>query len=334
VTRLLGIELRRFLQRRLTRFACVGLLIAVIAVGIGAYVTTGNDLAAAQRTAQRHHDEFVQSQVEGRRQCLTQVPADQTPDQFCGPADAELPPVRSFYVDPRFSFHDHVRDLVRTGVVVGALVALLLCASFIGAEWQAGTLSALLTWEPRRARVAVAKVTAATAASVAVAATWMALLVAAAALVAATHGTMHTVLQVDPSMARDVHFTRAVCAMAARGLAAVAVIGVAGAALALLLRHTVAALGVAVGYLIVGEGLIGQLHSGDLRHHLLQSRLNALVNGTYSWPIPIRGPGGGIEYSPEHLAVVHASRAAPQLVAVALVLLAVATIVFSRRDVS
>jgi hypothetical protein len=96
----------------------------------------------------------------------------------------------------------------------------------------------------------------------------------------------------------------------------------------------VAALGVAIGYLIVGEGIIGSLRHGDVRHHLLQSRLDALLNGSYTWPIPLRTPDGGEGFDPGHFAVVHALPATLELVAFVAVLLAIATLALARRDVT
>jgi ABC-2 type transport system permease protein len=328
MSRLLSVELRRFFARRITRWSCVALLLGVIAVGIGTFASTSNDLAGAHRAAQRHFQEFKDSQAAALQDCAAHVAPDQV-DQQCG--DGSLPSAESFYADPRFSFHDHVRDLIGTGAVIGSLVGLLLCASLIGAEWQAGTFAALLTWEPRRPRVAAAKVAAAVAGSLAIAVVATGLLLGVEALVAATHGTFHTVLQDPP---RQPQFASRTWAMAGRGACVVAIVSAIGAGLALLLRHTVAALGVAIGYLIVGEGIIGSLRHGDVRHHLLQSRLDALLNGTYTWPIPIRSPDGGEGFSPDHFAVVHALPAAVALVVFVAVLLAVATVALQRRDVT
>jgi len=328
MSRLLSVELRRFFARRITRWTGVALLVGVIAVGIGTFASSSNDLAAAHRSAQRTAEQFQQQQQAAIQDCKAHVPPDQA-DQ-CG-AGEPGPTASSFYRDPRFSFHDHVEDLLGTGTVIGSLVGLLLAASLIGAEWQAGTFAALLTWEPRRPRVAAAKVAAVVIGSVAIAAVATAALVGVEAIVAATHGTFRTVLQ---DFHPKPHFALRTWAMAGRGALVVALVTALGAALALLLRHTVAAVGVAIGYLIVGEGIIGSLRHGDVRHHLLQSRLDALLNGTYTWPIPIRTADGGEGFSPEHIAVVHAFAAGLEVVAVAAVLLLIATAVLQRRDVT
>jgi ABC-2 type transport system permease protein len=329
VTQLLGIELRRLFARRLTRLTALALFLGIVAAGIGMAVNSDRDLAGAQRRAVAEQSTFIHAQAEGRQQCLTSVPADQAAEQ-CPPV-GEPPPVASFLRDPRMSFQDHVRDLIRSGAVIGALVGLLLSASFIGAEWQAGTFASWLTWEPRRLRVGASKVGAAVVGSVAVALVGTGLLIGVAALVAGTRGTFDSVLQGAPPQP---HFAEQTWTMGGRAVAIVALLAAIGAGLALLLRHTVAALGVAIGYLIVGEGVIGQLNHGDVRHHLLQSRLNALLDGRYSWLRPSRAPDGSIGFSADHEAVVHASAASIELIVVVAVLLGVAGVALRRRDIT
>lgn len=61
---------------------------------------------------------------------------------------------------------EHVRLVALPDVVSGTwfilfIAALSAAGSFIGAEWRYGTLAALLTWEPRRGRVLLAKAAAA-----------------------------------------------------------------------------------------------------------------------------------------------------------------------------
>jgi ABC-type transport system involved in multi-copper enzyme maturation permease subunit len=75
--------------------------------------------------------------------------------------------------------------LFTLGVVVGA--------SFVGAEWNSGSMGTLLTWEPRRSRVLLAQLAACIVTVMAVA---LAVLVLIALLLlpsAAAHGTVHGV---------------------------------------------------------------------------------------------------------------------------------------------
>ena len=329
MSRLVSVELRRFAARRLTRWSCVVLLLGIVAIGIGTFVSSSNDVAAAHRQAARAAERFTEQQKLARQQCVASVPADQV-DQNCG-TDEPAPPPEAFFSDPRYSFHDNVHDLIGLGCVIGSLVGLILAASLIGAEWQAGTFASLLTWEPRRLRVAMAKVTAVVVGSLAIATVATALLLGVESLVAAAHGTFAT-LHVDAPP--QPHFAEQTWAMAGRAALVVMLVTGLGAALALLMRHTVAALGVAIGYLIVGEGIIGSLRHHDVRHHLLQSRLDALLNGHYEWFLPIREPDGSIGFSPNHMAVVHALQAGLEALVVLAVLLAIALVILQRRDVT
>lgn len=329
MNRLLSVEFRRFFARRLTRWACIALLLGVAAVGIGTFASSSNDVAGAHARAARAAERFTQSQHQARQQCIASVPPDQV-DQSCG-TDEPAPPPNAFFSDPRFSFHDHVRDLISTGCVIGSLLGLILAASLIGAEWQAGTFASLLTWEPRRLRVAAAKVTAVVGSSLAIATVATALLLGVESIVASTHGTFSTLTQGAPPQP---HFAEQTWAMAGRAALVVILVAGMGAALALLLRHTVAALGVAIGYLIVGEGIIGSLRHGDVRHHLLQSRLDALLNGRYEWFLPTRAPDGSLGFDPQHTAVVHALSAGVEAFIVLAVMFAVALTILQRRDVT
>jgi len=329
VSRLLSVEFRRFAARRLTRWSCVALLLGIVAIGIGTFASSSNDVAAAHRHAARTAERFTEQQKLARQQCAAHLPPDQV-DQSCGPEEPPPPP-EAFFSDPRYSFHDNVRDLVGLGCVIGSLLGLILAASLIGAEWQAGTFASLLTWEPRRLRVAAAKVAAVVVGSLAIATVATTLLLGAESIVAAAHGTFATVHTDGPPQP---HFAEQVWAMAGRAALVVMIVTGLGAALALLMRHTVAALGVAIGYLIVGEGIIGGLRHGDVRHHLLQSRLDALLHGRYEWFLPTRAPDGSIGFSPDHMAVVHAFEAGIEAVVVLAVLMAIALTILQRRDVT
>ena len=330
MTRLLRIEVRRFFARRLTRWLVIAMFAGAVITGVVIAVNSNRDLAGARQAAERQRAGFVQSQTLARQDCLAHAPPGQA-DQLCPPADGQVPPASSFVRDPRYSFADHVQDLVRGGISTGGLVAILLAASFIGAEWQAGTFATLLMWEPRRVRVATAKVVAAVVSSTAIAVAAGAWVVGIAALAASTRGTMHSVLtDVRPRP----HLAEQTIAMAGRGMLIVALLAAISGALALLLRHTVAALAVFIGYLVVGEGILGSLRHGDLRHHLLQSRLSALQEGTYRWFVPVKGPDGGIAFGTEHVRVVHALPAGIELTAVALLVVLVAVLALQRRDVT
>jgi ABC-2 type transport system permease protein len=71
--------------------------------------------------------------------------------------------------------------LFTLGVVVGA--------SFVGAEWNSGSMSALLTWEPRRVRVFVAKLAACVVGTMLISLVVLAVMALLLLPSAAAHGT-------------------------------------------------------------------------------------------------------------------------------------------------
>jgi ABC-2 type transport system permease protein len=125
--------------------------------------------------------------------------------------------------------------LVIAGWVMGA--------SLIGAEWQSGTMTTLLTWEPRRLRVLIAKTIAAALGVLAMVFALELVFSGLLMLVASTRGTMSgatsSLLGLDARIA---------------GLAAFG--AVLGLGLAGVTRNTAAALGISFVYLAIVEALL------------------------------------------------------------------------------
>ncbi len=132
--------------------------------------------------------------------------------------------------------------LVIAGTVLGA--------SFIGAEWHAGTLTTLLTWEPRRLRVFAAKLVAATVVIFLLAMFLQAVLGLVLAFVAALRGITE---------GTDAAWLRSVAGVALRSATLAAVAGAMGYAIAAVGRNTAAAIGVAFVYVAVAERLVAGL---------------------------------------------------------------------------
>lgn len=151
--------------------------------------------------------------------------------------------------------------LVIGGWVVGA--------SYVGADWQAGTVTTLLTWEPRRARVLVAKTLACAIGVFVVAAAIEAILATTLTFVAAARGT---------TAGTDAGFVRSVVALGLRVSAVSAFGGVLGLALAMIARNTGAAIGIGFAYLAVVESLVRALRPG-WQPWLIGDNANVLVLG-------------------------------------------------------
>lgn len=142
--------------------------------------------------------------------------------------------------------------LLVTGVylVFGAILG---AASVAGGEWKFGTMTTLLTWEPRRLRAVAARFTAVGLCAAMIAVVLQALVVVAALPSAFTRGSTEGA---DGAWVVDL------IGGASRGIAAVALAAVAGAAVAFIGRSTTAAIGSAFLYLAVIENLIRGLRPG------------------------------------------------------------------------
>lgn len=316
--RLAYVELRRLAARRLMRLVAVLGVIVVLGVVATIAVQSSRDTSAAMATAQRMAQEQAPYQQQAVQQCeASPQPAGQPScEEMVGPP----PTAQNFFQDPRFHFAEHARDLVTGATFILILLGLSLGASFLGAEWQAGTLSSLLTWEPRRLRVLAAKLAAATVGATVLSAMYLALLLGGAAAAAGTRGTLE---------GSTTAFVGHLLAMAGRGLGLVALFTLAGAALAALTRHTAAALGIVGGYLVAGE-LVGALVSSRWHNHALGSQILAFLQGRLRYYVDTRTFDGGFSQTEHYL---HAPGAALVIGLVVAGLVAVAAVFLTRRDV-
>jgi ABC-type transport system involved in multi-copper enzyme maturation permease subunit len=127
------------------------------------------------------------------------------------------------------------------------IAAWLLGASFIGADWHAGTVTTLLTWEPRRLRVMVAKLTGCLIVVIVLVIAVQILLGAGLALAAAARGTTEGV---------DGAWMRHTLGIALRVAALCGIGSAIGFSIASVARNTAAALGVGFGYTVIVENLV------------------------------------------------------------------------------
>jgi ABC-type transport system involved in multi-copper enzyme maturation permease subunit len=142
---LFEVEVHRFTARPAMRIGCVIVALLIIAGGSLAFAFSSRDVEGATRK------ERARAAAE-HQACLAEAPGDV---MRCGEFDAD-----AIHADPRV--HLSAIPEVFTNVAGNLIVlALVFGASFIGAEWHHRTMTATLTWESRRARVALAKIAAA-----------------------------------------------------------------------------------------------------------------------------------------------------------------------------
>jgi ABC-type transport system involved in multi-copper enzyme maturation permease subunit len=242
VISLLRVELRRATSRRLVRFGVAATLVAIVVAGtivaVNSHKPTSAELARANEVFQAN----MQQCLSGHYIREKDLPPNTTFPEFC-----------SKNVRPEFFVPNHEFELFGLpGILAGVspllvLGALLIGASLVGAEWHAGTMTTLLTWEPRRIRVLIAKALAAALVVVVLAIALQVVLSLVLGLVAATRGS---------TAQTGGDWQRRVAGTILRVGGASTVASLIGLSIAMLGRNTAAALGVGFAYLGVLEGLI------------------------------------------------------------------------------
>jgi hypothetical protein len=267
VIRLAGVELRRFVWRRLTQVLVVLLLVAIAITGVIVAVNSRAPSAADLARAETWRNENVDACLDRPHRYGADPEPGETQEAACERAAGS---VSTYVVDRRFELSS-LRDVfLGTSVVVAAL-GLVLGASFIGAEWHWGTIATLLTWEPRRVRVLLVKVAVCAAATFVLFLAVQAVLGLVLGLVAATRGTTEGT--------GTAAWYRSVGGVAVRSAALGAFAAAVGLAIATVGRNTAAALGVGFVWFGVVEGIVRGLRPGWQRW-LVGDNATTFLTGT------------------------------------------------------
>ncbi len=164
---LLRAELHRFRSRRflqvLLGLCVLGWIVATIIALTQFGVPTDDDRADARAQINR----IVADNEIFRQQCLDdpeeftggQVPEGATPEEICGPqltaADFR---VEDFISKAPFDFANSGTEGALVFAAAAAVVAFIIGATWIGAEWSSRSLVALLFWVPQRMKVMATKI--------------------------------------------------------------------------------------------------------------------------------------------------------------------------------
>lgn len=239
---LLSVEVRRYLSRRLV-WVMVGLSVAGMVVAGTITFVRSHPLSPAAERALFQEAEARQQQAldECERAQFEDIPAGETQQQFC-----ERIIGAPQYEDPGFHLTNLEDVYLGTNVLLIAMFVVH-AASFIGAEWHAGTITTLLTWEPRRARVFAAK------AGVACLMTFVGLLVLQVVLGVIL---LPSAIFRGTTLGADRAWMWSVLGLLVRAGAVAALASAMVASLAFLGRNTAAAMGIAFGYIAVVEPIL------------------------------------------------------------------------------
>jgi ABC-type transport system involved in multi-copper enzyme maturation permease subunit len=200
-------------------------------------------------------------------------------------------------------------DVLMGTSLVLVSVAWVLGASAIGADWHAGHVTTILTWEPRRGRVMLAKIVASLTSVFVVSLTIQALLGAALAVAAAGAGS---------TTGADAAWLAESAGVALRVALLSTIFAGFGFGLASAGRNTAVALGVGFGYLVIVENLVRGLRPQWTPWLLTDNAGLFIVDSPIDFPILGRSTVGAGLY----------------LAAVGAVLLLAASGLFRTRDVN
>lgn len=281
---LVGVELRRLWWRRLTKVVVIGVIAFIGLASYGVYQQTSPETIAQQvdsynsmvaemkqqqasMTAEERAAQIAGCRSEQEAQRKIQPDADLRCDSFGAPSPQDFG-LESIARD------ELVRGLAQASVYVLGFLAFLLGASFVAAEFSTGSIGNWLTFAPRRLRVAASKLSAATLAGAAIG-----LLGVGLALLAVTAVT--TINRPDASIKLPEAApttTEPLSLSLVRIVVVVALGGLGGAAIGLLVRSTAAVVGLVLGYALVVEGFVANgIGDGRLRPWFISLNIDAFV---------------------------------------------------------
>lgn len=322
---LLRAELLRIRSRRLSWVALGVVLLIVLATQIAVYTSVRPLTAAEAAQAQTSYQEALQDYEKNKEQY--EADAQECIDQGNPREACEYKPTLENYAQRSVVDFREVATLsVTVAVLMSALALLILSASLVGADFSTGALANWLSFLPERTKVFVTKLLAVT------------LVGALATAVIAAIALALTVLMTRIAGADVVGFGDA-ASMASRGILLGIVAVLIGFGIAVLTRHTIAAVGAVLGYLFLSfiyNILVGAVPSIQGLQRVLPENhaLSLLNNGhTYETYVNRETPGGTYEQMMVEHKITFAQSGLYWLVVLG-VLVGLALIVFRRRDVN
>jgi ABC-2 type transport system permease protein len=327
--RLSGVELRRLFARRLTLIGIAGVLLITAFVLVATWNTARPESEEQRRQAQAQYEiaakDWELHGAEYTKRCMEDyatLPDPKDPvEVYC---QTSGPSVEQF-LKPKSVFAEVMPEQLLGASYLLVFAAFLIGASFVGAEFSSGSIGNWLTFEPRRMRVYGSKLLAAAIGMVPVAAVVYAILLA---------GTFLIIDQLGITAGTTGKVWGDLTAQAGRGVLVVAVGAALGGVVGLLLRHTAAAIGVAMGYIVLVEGVFGGVLT-KVQPWLVKLNFDAWIQHDATYYVdncaPTSDGGYGCSTIAKTLTFEHG---AWYLAIVTVVLVALGAFVFARRDIS
>jgi hypothetical protein len=251
---LLRSEIHRFRSRRFIQVVLVVAVVGWIVATIIALTQYGNPGDAEIARAEQQISADLEMQQQFREECLAntgQAPEGVSEDELCGQVQTREDIQLDWYLDKApFDFGSTGTNGALAFAALAAVVAALVGATWIGAEWSTRNLVALLFWVPRRMRVMAAKlvvlVGAAAVIGVVAQAGWLAM-----------SGILRAAVGSDKPLPDG--FWGDLLQTEGRGVLLTVIAALLAFGLTNLVRNTGAALGIAFVYIVIVENLIRAL---------------------------------------------------------------------------
>jgi ABC-2 type transport system permease protein len=329
VIRLTGVELRRLVARRLVVLGVVAVLGVTVLMLAAAWWNSrplsAEDQQQAKVQFEMAHADWVKNHEKYDKECRDSYASQPDPkppvEEMCNYTE----PTLDQWGKPQTVFTEVMPELLQGSSYLLAFAAFVIGASFVGAEFSSGSIGNWLTFEPRRMRVYASKLAAVAIGMVPVAVVSLAMLLGGTYLIVSELGsTAGTTGKVWGNLLET----------SGRALVVVAVAGALGGVLALLLRHTAAAIGVIMGYLVLVEAVFGSILA-QVQPWLVRLNFDAwLKHGTTYYVQSCKSTPEGYyncESIEKSLSFEHG---AWYLGIGAVLLVALGAVVFNRRDVT
>lgn len=328
--RLLRAELNRAAHRRLTLWLLIGLVALAALFTVTTYDATrpptATDIARAEQAWEQAQQQWEKTGEEQIAECRASEEAARSagaPDVDFGCDD--LAPKREYYIRTIPNLGEQL------GMISGGLhsqvglVALVLGAGLVGAEFSSGAMGTWLTFEPRRSRVFASKVAAAGIGSLVLGIVGLGLTSLATAIVVAVNRAPGGLGELTVGLLAGQY---------ARSLVIITLMGIVGAAISFVVRHTAATVGLAFAYLMILETMVPGLLPAASRW-LLTNNGSALVLGRAYYATQSCAPDAtGILTCATIQHTITWAQATPYLLGLTALLLAGSWYWFKRSDVN
>jgi ABC-2 type transport system permease protein len=321
VTRLIWAEVTRLLSRRFTGIALITLLLGLtgsqLVLNDALSPLSGEQLATVERAYQQAHKEWVTNHEQDEQDCRdTGAP----PDECVVPE----PTLVDFTGSP-MPFQEATGTALKLSAFLVALVAFMIAASFISAEYSSGSITNWLTFVPRRGHVFWSKLLTVAGFAALLGMLCATLVFDAALVLAHLHGSR-------------IGSVRELVEMGARSVLPVVVLAIFGFCIGLLSRHTAGAIGVLLALVVVWFVRIGPLSSLGWAQRVTpwtpDGNIAAIVDHGYTYSVPVESatPGGAHLDLVEHtLSLTHGMVYWSIVLAL---LITCSLLIFRRRDVT